>query len=147
VIVDSIVKDGPSNQIAYFATYHAGWSSTDEDRVVSAERAYLRPSGVAPAQNAAAYPLLRFILYVPNHAWPVDPERKADADAKVLDAAPSMIEAGETHAVQELARYPWSMSSSSDRAHDLLVQIATRHDSAGEQARIALRRVQEPHDP
>ncbi len=134
-VVDSIVRSGPSDALAYFATQHLGWTRSDEDRVVHATTAYLLPIGNG-SQSAAAYTLLHFIFYVPNHAWPADAELKAYADEQVLSAAPSVIEKDDTSVIHELAVYLGSMSSR--RSHELLLQLAGRSDNAGEQARIAL---------
>lgn len=134
-VVDSIVRSGPSDALAYFATQHLGWTRSDEDRVVHATAAYLLPVGTR-SQSTAAYTLLHFIFNVQNHAWPADAELKAYADEQVLSAAPSVIEKDDTSVIHELAVYLGSMSSR--RSHELLLQLAGRSDNAGEQARIAL---------
>ena len=72
-VVDSIVRSGPSDALAYFATQHLGWTRSDEDRVVHATTAYLLSVGTR-SQSTAAYTLLHFIFDVPNHAWPADAE-------------------------------------------------------------------------
>jgi hypothetical protein len=142
-VTESIEQSGPSEAIAYFATYHSGWTQSDENRIVHAASAYLQPSRM-PSQSAAAYKLLGFIFNIPNHSWPADPKIKAYADEQVLGAAPSVIAGGDPDAVHELAVYLGSMSS--PRAHELLQRIAERTDSPGEQARIALTWHPEPAD-
>lgn len=142
-VAESIVQAGPSETIAFFATYHSGWTHSDENRVVHAVTAYLRPSSI-PSQSAAALRLLHFIFDIPNHAWPADPELKAYADREVLGAAPSIIASADTEVVHELAVYLGSMSS--PQAHFLLRRIAERTDDAGEQARIALTWHPDPAD-
>lgn len=142
-VAESIVQNGPSEAIAYFATYHTGWTQADENRIVHAATAYLQPSRM-PSQSAAAFTLLHFIFDIPNHAWPADPELKTYADRQVLGAAPGVIASGDTEVVQQLAEYLGSMSS--PQAHDLLQHVAERTDSAGEQARIALTWHPDPAD-
>ncbi len=134
-VVDSIVHNGPSQAIASFATYHSGWTESEEVRVVHATAGYLRKSP-HPSQRAAAFTLLNFIFDVPNHAWPIDAELKAYADEQVLESAPSVIASGDASVVHELAVYLGSVSS--PRAHDFLQRIAERTDGSAEQARIAL---------
>jgi hypothetical protein len=133
--VDSIVQSGPSDQLAYFATYHSRWTQSDESRVVHATTAYLQAPS-SPSQTAAALTLLYFIFDVPNHAWPADPDLKAYADNEVLTIAPGVLRSGTAQVVHELALYLGSMSS--PRAHELLLQIAERSDDAAEQARTCL---------
>lgn len=99
----------------------------------------------APTPNSAALTLLRFIFFVPNGAWPADPNLKSYANEQVLQAAPNIIANADARTVQELSENLGSMSSS-DRAHELLVQISQRSDTAGEQARIALTWHHEPSD-
>lgn len=135
LVVESIVQAGPSEAIAYFATYHSGWTQADENRIVHAVTEYLQPSRM-PSQRAAAFTLLRFIFDIPNHAWPADPELKMYADRQVLEAAPGIIANGDTEVAHELSLYLGSMSA--PESHDLLQQVAERTDVAGEQARIAL---------
>jgi len=143
LVAESIVQNGPSEAIAYFATYHSGWTLADENRIVHAVTEYLQPSRI-PSQSAAAFTLLHFIFYIPNHAWPADPELNMYADRRVLAAAPSVIASGDTEVVHELAVYLGSMSS--PQAHDLLQHLAERTDGAGEQARIALTWHPDPTD-
>lgn len=143
VITDSIVQAGPSRAIAFFATYHSGWTDVDEDRIVHAVTPFLQTSSM-PSQSAAALTLLYFIFDVPNHAWPADPELKTYADREVLGAAPSVIASGDTEVVHELALYLGSMSL--PQAHHFLQRIAERTDGAGEQARIALTWHPDPTD-
>lgn len=147
-IVESLQKNGPSNQLAYFATSHRGWMPDDENKIVRAAIPYLQGGGSAssPAepstlyasdQTSAALTLLRFIFYVPNHAWPANPELKNYADAKVLEAAPNIIANASIGAIQELSENLGAMEYS-PRAHELLLQIAERTDDAGTQAQICL---------
>lgn len=143
LVIESVVQTGPSEAIAYFATYHLGWTQADENRIVHAITEYLEPSRV-PSQSAAAFTLLRFIFDIPNHAWPADPELKTYADRQVLEAASSAIASGDTEVAHELALYLGSMSS--PESHDLLHQVAERTDGAGEQARIALTWRADPAD-
>jgi len=147
-VVETLVHHGPSDQLAYFATHNRGWTLEDESRVVHAVIPYLQPSKAplspaketvpyAPTPNSAALTLLRFIFFVPNGAWPADPSLEAYANAQVFQAAPNIIANADARTVHELSESLGSMSSSS-RAHELLLEIAQRSDTAGEQARIAL---------
>jgi hypothetical protein len=155
-VVRSLEEHGPSEQLAYFATYHTGWTLDDQDKIVHAAIPYLRsnnptlPSGkplppYAPTQTSAALTLLRFIFYIPNRAWPASPELAFYADTQVLQAAPDVIANANMFAVQELAEYLSAMEPS-PRTHQLLLQIAERSDTAGEQARICLRSHPQPGD-
>jgi hypothetical protein len=134
VVAESLEEHGPSDELAYFASYHTGWTREDQSKIVHATLPYLEPT---PTQTAAAIKLIRFIFYVPNHAWPTNPELATYADARVLQAAPNIMANANINAVQELALYLGSMQSS-PRAHELLLQIAERSDVAATQARICL---------
>jgi hypothetical protein len=147
-VATALEQQGPSQQLADFATYHKGWTNEDQVKIVHAAIPYLQhedstaPLGkqlppYAPTQTSAAIKLLRFIFYVPNHVWPSNPELESYADARILQAAPDIIANANMQAVQELAEYLGSMSSS-PRAHELLLQIAERSDNAATQARICL---------
>lgn len=146
-VVVAIEEHGPSDQLAYYASYHTGWTLTDEDKVVHAAVNYLNPpdrSQETAVQEwyvltpiPAAIKLLRFIFYVPNHAWPADGNLNAWADGQVLRAAPNIMANGNVISVQELAEYLGSMQPSAD-AHELLLRIAERDDTAGRQANICL---------
>lgn len=145
-VADSFEKLGPSEQLAYFATQHNGWTREDEIKIVHATTPFLEPapSGsdkqaapYAPTQTSAALKLLRFIFYVPNHAWPANAESAAYANTHVLQAAPDIIAQANVNTLKELALYLGAMPPSS-RAHELLLQIAERSDGAAEQARICL---------
>jgi len=147
-VADSLEKHGPSDELAYFATYHNGWTEDDEDKIVHAAIPYLQPQSTtlssakqlpryAPTQTSAAIKLLQFIFYIPNHAWPANSELASYADAQVLQAAPNIMANANMNAVQQLAEYLGAMQSS-PRAHELLLQIAERSDNAGEQARGCL---------
>ena len=94
-------------------------------------------SPYTPTRTSAAIKLLRFIFYVPNHVWPSNSELESYADTQILQAAPNIMANANINAVQELAEYLGSISSS-PRAHELLLQIAERSDSAATQARICL---------
>jgi len=155
-VADSLEKHGPSDELAYFATYHKGWTEDDEDKIVHAAIPYLQPQSTtlssgkqlppyAPTQTSAAIKLLRFIFYIPNHAWPANPELASYADAKALQAAPNIMANANMNAVQELAEY-LGLLQSSQRAHELLIQIAERSDNAGTQARICLTWHPQPTD-
>ena len=148
VVAESLEKHGPSDQLAYFAGYHTGWTNEDQDKIVHTTILYLHPEAstlperkqlpsYALTQTSAAIKLLRFIFSVHNHTWPANPELASYADAQVLQAAPNIMSRPDVSAVQELALYLGAMKYSS-RAHELLLQIAERSDDAGEQARIAL---------
>ena len=148
VVAESLEEHGPSDELAYFASYHRGWTNEDQNKIVHATIPYLQPQSstlpvqrqlppYAPTQASGAIKLLRFIFYVPNHAWPENPELESYADAQVLQAAPNIMAHANVNAVQELALYLGAMRFSS-REHELLLQIAERSDGAGEQARIAL---------
>jgi hypothetical protein len=145
-VAESIEEHGPSEELAYFATFHTGWTHEDESAIVQAVLRYLQPTDSrlpssqqphAPTQAPAAIKLLRFILYVPNHAWPDDPKLAEYADARVLQAAPQLIESSNARTVQELSEYLGSIQPN-PRAHELLLEIAERPDAAGAQARICL---------
>jgi hypothetical protein len=158
-VVEAIEEHGPSDQLAYYATYHKGWTLADEEEVVHAAVRYLNPPHTRPVaevnqpedpfkpQNpfkpevptatSAAIKLLAFIFYTPNHAWPADSNLNAWTDAQVLRAAPKIMASADTTAVQELAEYLGSMQPSAD-ARELLLRIADRDDVAGEQAKICL---------
>lgn len=155
-VVETLVHDGPSDQLAHFATQNRGWTLDEERRVVRAVIPYLQPSKAppspakdtvpyAPTPNSAALTLLRFIFFVPNGAWPADRKLEAYANAQVLQAAPNIIANADARTVQELSENLGSMSSSA-RTHELLVQISQRSDTAGEQARIALTWHHQPAD-
>jgi hypothetical protein len=98
-VVEAIGERGPSEQLAYYASYHKGRTLADEGKVVHAAADYLIPSEksqdttvhqpYAPTPSSAAIKLLRFIFYVPNHAWPADGSLNAWADAQVLRASPT----------------------------------------------------------
>lgn len=145
---ESLEKNGPSNQLAFFATYHSGWTRHDEYKIVHAAIPHLQvgksafsaaeqsPPHVSD-QTSAALTLLRFIFYIPNHAWPANHDLRDYADTRVLQAAPDIIANANASAVQELSEYLGAMENS-HRAHELLLQIAERTDSAGAQARICL---------
>jgi hypothetical protein len=158
-VVEAIEEHGPSDQIAYYATYHKGWTLADEEGVVHAAVRYLNPPHTrrvaevnqaedpfkpensfkpeVPTATSAAIKLLAFIFYTPNHAWPSESNLNAWTDAQVLRAAPNIMAHGSMIAVQELAEYLGSMQPSAE-AHSLLLRIADRDDSAGEQAKICL---------
>ena len=158
-VVKTIEEHGPSEQLAYYATYHKGWTLADEEEVVHAAVRFLVPPHTRPvaevnqpenpfkAQNpfapevptaaSAAIKLLGFIFYTPNHAWPSDSKLNAWTDAQVLRAAPKIMASADTTGVQQLAEYLGSMQPSAD-AHELLLRIADRDDVAGEQAKICL---------
>lgn len=147
VVASAIEEHGPSDQLAYYATYHTGWTVEDEDKIVHAAVTYLQlpePRPVsetiepwAPTRTSAAIKLLLFIFYVPNHAWPPDPRLNSWADAQILRAAPGIMADASEAAVQQLAEYLGSMQPSAD-AHELLLRITDREDDAGRQARICL---------
>ena len=148
-VAESLEKNGPSEELAYFASYHTGWTLDDQDKIVHAATPYLQPrysvlpTGTslrpfAPTQTSAAIKMLGFIFYVPNHAWPSNPELRSYADAQILQAAPNLMANAGLSAVHELAIYLGSMEFS-PRTHQLLLQIAERSDDAGEQARICLK--------
>jgi len=147
-VAASLEKNGPSEQLAGYATMHTGWTADDESKIVHAAIPYLQPSNptlpsgkplppYAPTQTSAAIKLLMYIFYIPNHAWPANSELASYADAQVLLAAPNIMANANMNAVQELAEYLGSMQFSL-RAHELLGQIAERSDNAGTQARICL---------
>jgi len=158
-VIAAMEEHGPSDQLAYYATSHKGWTLADEEQVVHAAVRYLNPPHTRPVaevnppedpfmqQNplkpelptatSAAIKLLAFIFYTPNHAWPSDSNLNAWTDAQVLRAAPKIMTSADTTAVQELAEYLGSMQPSVD-AHELLLRIADRDDVAGEQAKICL---------
>lgn len=148
-VTSALEKQGPSEQLAYFATFHTGWRTEDEVNIVhsliliEAQKfggPLMRPlPPYAPTHVSAAIKLLRFIFYVPNQAWPSNSELAAYADDQVLLGAPSIMAEANMNAVQELADYLGSMSSST-RTHELLLQIAERTDNAGVQARVYLTR-------
>jgi len=155
-IAASLEQHGPGDALAYYATYHTGWTHDEEEKIVRATVPYLQPSiasapgkesspGTSTSVSAAAIKLLRFIFFVPNHAWPADPELAAYADEQVLQAAPAIMANGDTNAVQELSEYLGTMPSSS-RGHALLLQIADRPDTAGTQAKIAITWHPQPED-
>lgn len=146
-VVEAIEEHGPSDQLAYYASYHKGWTLADEGKAVHAAADYLIPpeksretavhQPYAPTSSSAAIKLLRFIFYVPNHAWPSDGNLNAWADAQVLRASPNIMAHGSIIAVQELAEYLGSTQPSVE-AHSLLLRIADRDDNAGKQAKICL---------
>ena len=146
-VVTAIEEHGPSDQLAYYASYHEGWDLADENGVVHSAANHLSPPDMsqetavhqpyAPTPTSAAIKLLLFILYVPNHAWPADDHLNAWADAQVLRAAPEIMAHGNIVTVQELAEYLGSMQPSAG-ARALLLRIADRNDTAGEQAKICL---------
>ena len=147
-VAASLEHHGPSETPAFFASYHKGWTHEDQHKIVHASIPYLRPpvsvssssqrrGPYASTQTSAAMTLLRFIFYVPNGAWPVDPELAAYAGAQVLQASQSIITNGSVIEVRGLALYLGSMQPS-PRAHETLLQIAGRSDGAAEQARICL---------
>jgi len=155
-VAESLETKGPSDQLAYFASYHTGWTLDDEEKIVRVAIHFLQPrdaaptsrkqlSAEAPTQTAAAIKLLRFILYVPNHAWPASPELRSYSDAQVLQVAPDITENASVTAVQELAEYLGTMEYS-PQAHSLLRRIAERNDVAGTQARICLTWLPQPED-
>lgn len=152
-VVGAIEEHGPSDQLAYYATVHKGWTLADEDGVVRAAVRYLNPPHMRPVAEvnqpenpfkplvptamSAAIKLLGFIFHTPNHAWPADSNLNAWTDAQVLRAAPTIMASADTAAVQELAEFLGSMQPFAD-AHELLLRIADRDDVAGEQAKICL---------
>jgi hypothetical protein len=144
-VAESLEKHGPSEELAYYATYHKGWTLDDQNKIVHAAVPYLQPSNsplpsgkpYAPTQTSSAIKLLQFIFYIPNHTWAANPELQTYADAEVLKAAPNIMANANEHAVHELAEYLGSMQSSL-QAHEFLVQISQRPDNAAEQARICL---------
>lgn len=147
-VATTLEENGPSMQLAGYATSHTGWTAEDESKIVHAAIPYLQPlnstllSGkqvppYAATQTSAAIRLLMYIFYVPNHVWPSNHELASYADEQVLQAAPNIMANANMNAVQELAEYLGSMQSST-RSHELLVQIAERSDNAGTQARICL---------
>jgi hypothetical protein len=155
-IAASLEQHGPSDALAGYATSHSGWTLDDEDKIVRATIPYLQPSIFASASGkerapyastseSAAIKLLRFIFFIPNHAWPPNPQLAAYADEQVLQAAPAIMANGDANAVQELSEYLGTMPSS-PRGHTLLLQIAGRPDNAGTQARIALTWHPQPED-
>jgi len=150
-VVGAIEEHGPSDQLAYYATYHKGWKLADEDGVVHAAVRYLNPphkrpvaevdqpenpfkaedpfKPVVPTATSAALKLLGFIFYTPNHAWPADSNLNAWTDAQVLRAAPTIMASADTTAVQELAEYLGSMQPSACLAAS---RCRTRSRSASE---------------
>jgi hypothetical protein len=147
-VAKSLEQHGPSETLAYFATYHKGWTREDQRKIVHASIPYLRPpvstsvpslqgASYASTQTSAAITLLRFIFYVPNGAWPVDPELAAESDSQILLASEAIITNGNVSDLRELALYLGSMQPS-PRAHEVLLQIAGRSDGAAEQARTCL---------
>jgi hypothetical protein len=155
-VAATLEEHGPSMQLAGFATMHTGWTAEDESKIVHAAIHYLQPQSLtlpsgkqvppyAPTQTSAAIRLLMYIFYVPNHAWPSNHELASYADEQVVQAAPNIMANANMNAVQDLAEYLGSMQSSV-RAHELLVQITERSDTAGEQARICLTWHPQPSD-
>jgi hypothetical protein len=155
-VADSLVTHGPSDALAYFASYHRGWTRDDESRIVLATIPYLRYSqftlsaakqlsSSAPTPTSAALKLLRFIFYVQNKAWPSIPELMSYADDQILEAAPEIMADANVQAVQELAESLGAMPYS-PRAHQFLLQIAQRPDTAAEQARLCLTWHPQPED-
>jgi hypothetical protein len=148
-VVETLVKDGPSEELAQFATMNTGWTLEDENRIIHAAIPYLLslsaiqpvgriPAEARPTQSAAALRLLRYILYVPNHAWPENYELKFYADAQVVNVAAKIMAEGNSVTVQELALNLGAMASS-PRVDEMLMQISQRQDIAGQQARGALK--------
>jgi hypothetical protein len=74
-----------------------------------------------------------------------NPELGSYADTQVLQAAPDIMANANTNAVQELAGYLGSISSSA-RAHELLLQITERSDNAAMWGRICLTWHPQPED-
>jgi hypothetical protein len=155
-VAESIEKHGPSEQLAYYATFHKGWTRDDQDKIVRAMVPYLQPANAVlvskkttgpsrPTQTSSAIKLLQFIFYIPNHTWPTNPELAAYADAEVMKGAPTIIANGNETTVQQLAEYLGTMQPSL-RAHEFLIQIAQRSDTAAEQARICLTWHPQPAD-
>ena len=145
-VTDSIEHGDPSDELAYFGSYHKGWTQEQQSRIVQAMIPFLQPSTAlqsnqpppyAPTPVSAAIKMLHFIFYIPNHAWPENPNLATYADSQVLLAAPNIMARANENAVQELAIYLGSMQSSA-HAHDLLLEIAKRTDTAGKQAQICL---------
>ena len=155
-VAKSLERDGPSDQLAYFASYHTGWTPEDQDKIVHAAIRYLQPqdsplpsgkqlSPISPVQTAAAIKLLRFIFYIPNQAWPTNSELRSYADARVLEAATNIMANSSTGTVHELSLYLGAMDYS-PRTHRLLLQISERNDDAATQARICLTWHPQPED-
>lgn len=111
-VATAIDEHGPSDQLAYYATYHTGWTHEEESRIVHAAVTYLElpeprlAEGAkpwTPTRTSAAIKLLRFIFYIPNHAWPLDPKLNSWTDVQILRAAPGIMANASVAAVQQLA--------------------------------------------
>lgn len=147
-VISVIDERGPNDQLAYYATSHMGWTSANEAEVVHAAAKHLVPPATpriasdrpswAPTATSASIKLVGFIFYTPNHAWPSDAQLKSWTDTEVLSAAPDIMARGTVEEVQQLAEYLGEMQQTAD-SHALLLRIAGRGDSAGEQARICLK--------
>jgi hypothetical protein len=152
-VAESLEKHGPSEVLVYYATSHTGWTLDDQDKIVRATIPYLQPANATlvskrqsfSTQTSSAIKLLEFIFYVRNQAWPNNPELAAYADAEVMKAVPTILADGNGTTIQQLAAYLGTMHPSL-RAHELLIQIAQRPDSAAEQAWISLTWHPQPTD-
>lgn len=75
-VTTALEKQGPSEELAYFATYHKGWTNSDEVKIVHAAIPDLQPENstatsgkelpsYTPTRTSAAIKLLRFIFTFP----------------------------------------------------------------------------------
>ncbi|HWZ53081.1 MAG TPA: HEAT repeat domain-containing protein [Granulicella sp.] len=68
VVAESLEEHGPSDELAYFASYHTGWTREDQSKIVHATLGYLEPT---PTQTAAANQInpIHFLRSQPRLAY------------------------------------------------------------------------------
>ena len=146
-VVDTLIALGPSDELAYFLSHHAGWTLDQQSRIVFATLPYLQPPTTiladaqaeshAAFQNSSAFTHLSFIFPRLGGAWPSNPQLQSLVEAKILQVAPDVIARADVLTIQKLAESLGSMQPSMP-ARQFLLKIAQRPDSAGSQARICL---------
>jgi hypothetical protein len=143
LILESIQKRGPTNDLAQLVSYNAFGLYSDPGRQRQIARdcfEYLRSTD--PAKAAAAITMIRYTVHL--HPDQTDPRLAALADEKVLEASPDIIAANHDDPKRELAMYLGLFKS--HEAHPLLWRIASSGGYAADQARDALLFHPEPDD-
>ena len=132
---------GPNEALAYLVSWREPLFHDAKEELVRATLPYLHSR--EDWQIAATLKMLGFVVHPGNFRWPENSEIPNQSDRAVLAAAPELIGRG-PQVAQLLAEYLGGIKS--DGARDYLWQVASRPDSAHEQALIALTWIADPRD-
>jgi hypothetical protein len=132
---------GPNDTMAYVISWRAPWFRDFQEKIARTILPYLHSR--QDWQAAATLKMLGFVIHQENFPWPKNSDVPDESNRAVVSAAPELMSRG-SEVVQLLAEYIGNIKS--DRSRDLLWQIASRTDTAHEQALIALTWIADPRD-